>query len=70
MKASLWVSLAALSALTPQARTQESDLVKRVDAVFSEWDRPDSPGVAVGVIRDGELIHARGYGMADLIDPR
>jgi CubicO group peptidase (beta-lactamase class C family) len=66
MKASLWVSLAALSALTPLVRTQEPDLVKRVDAVFAEWDRPDSPGVAVGVIRDGELIHARGYGMANL----
>ena len=60
MKASLWVFLAALSALTPPVRTQEPGLVERVDAVFADWDRPDSPGVAVGVIRDGELIHAGG----------
>ncbi len=38
----------------------------RVDSVFSEYDRTDSPGCALGVIRDGELIYARGYGMANL----
>ena len=38
---------------------------EQVDAVFSEWDRTSSPGCALGVIRDGELIYERGYGMAD-----
>lgn len=38
----------------------------RVDALFAEWDRPDTPGCTVGVARDGELLYARGYGMADL----
>jgi CubicO group peptidase (beta-lactamase class C family) len=38
----------------------------RVDALFREWDRPDSPGCAVGVIRDGSLEYARGYGIANL----
>jgi len=37
-----------------------------VDSLFSEWDKPDSPGCALGVIRDGRLIYARGYGMANL----
>jgi len=39
---------------------------KAVDAVFAPWDKPDSPGCAVGVIQDGALVHARGYGMANL----
>jgi len=37
-----------------------------IDALFSEWDRPDSPGYGLGVIKDGELIYAKGYGLADL----
>jgi hypothetical protein len=38
----------------------------RVDALFAEWDRDDSPGCALGVYRDGAIVYARGYGMADL----
>jgi CubicO group peptidase (beta-lactamase class C family) len=38
----------------------------RVDALFAEWARPDSPGCALGVYRDGEIHYTRGYGMADL----
>ena len=37
-----------------------------VDSLFAEYDRADSPGCTVAVHRDGELIYARGYGMADL----
>jgi CubicO group peptidase (beta-lactamase class C family) len=38
----------------------------RVDALFRSWDRHDSPGAAVLVTRDGQVVHARGYGMANL----
>ena len=37
-----------------------------VDRLFAEWDKPTSPGCAVGVMKDGRIIHERGYGMADL----
>jgi CubicO group peptidase (beta-lactamase class C family) len=37
-----------------------------VDKLFAEWDKPDSPGCAVGVIQDGEFIYGNGYGMANL----
>jgi CubicO group peptidase (beta-lactamase class C family) len=37
-----------------------------IDQVFSAYDRVDSPGCALGVIRDGEFIYRRGYGMANL----
>ena len=33
---------------------------------FAQWDRSDSPGCAVGVLRDGRIAYARGYGMANL----
>lgn len=40
--------------------------VGEVDALFAAWDRPGSPGVALGVIQDGALVHARGFGEASL----
>ena len=39
---------------------------EQVDAIFAEWDRPDSAGCALGVIQGGELVYARGYGSANL----
>jgi CubicO group peptidase (beta-lactamase class C family) len=41
-------------------------LTSRVDMVFRAFDRVDSPGCAVGVYRDGRVLYARGYGMANL----
>jgi len=38
----------------------------RVDEIFAEFDSADVPGCAVGIIRDGTYIHARGYGSANL----
>ena len=37
-----------------------------VDRVFSTWEMPNVPGGAVGVIKDGQLVYAKGYGLADL----
>jgi CubicO group peptidase (beta-lactamase class C family) len=45
---------------------QADDLSTQVDKLFSEWDKPDSPGCTVGIIRDGKLIYERGFGMANL----
>lgn len=41
-------------------------LTARVDRLFAEWGTPGSPGCVLGVIRDGKLIYARGYGLANL----
>ena len=38
----------------------------RVDALFEKWERADSPGCALGVVEDGQLVYKRGYGMANL----
>lgn len=39
---------------------------EQIDAVFGEWDRTDRPGCSLGVYRDGKVLYARGYGMANL----
>jgi CubicO group peptidase (beta-lactamase class C family) len=43
-----------------------SDLTDKVDALFAEWNTADSPGCALAIIQDGEMLYKRGYGMADL----
>ncbi len=58
----LCVGAAAVPALAQQTGVTLPD----VDAIFSPWDEPGSPGCALGVVRDGELIYERGYGFAHL----
>lgn len=41
-------------------------LEDHIDGLFAAYEIGDRPGYAIGVIRDGALIHAKGYGMADV----
>jgi CubicO group peptidase (beta-lactamase class C family) len=59
-------ALPRTSAAAQDAADRRGERESRVDALFAGWDRPDSPGCALGVYRDGEIHYARGYGMADL----
>lgn len=45
---------------------QADSLGAEVDRIFAPYAAPGSPGCAVGVVRDGRLVLARGYGTADL----
>ena len=56
-----------LSAVTSAGdRTLTPEQTDRIDGLFVDWDRSDSPGVALGVVKDGDLIYSKGYGLADL----
>lgn len=46
-------------------RRQDAEAAK-VDEIFAQFDKPGSPGCAVGVYREGELVYSKGYGEADL----
>ena len=37
-----------------------------IDTIFADYDSTNSPGCSLGVVRDGELVYKRGYGMANL----
>ncbi|MBZ9628117.1 beta-lactamase family protein [Psychroflexus sp. CAK1W] len=41
-------------------------IVKAIDSVFAEFNNIRSPGSAVGIVKDGNFVFARGYGMASL----
>jgi CubicO group peptidase (beta-lactamase class C family) len=54
------------AALPVFAQDQGRDIAARVDKVFEQYDKPASPGCALAVIKDGQIVYKRGYGMADL----
>lgn len=62
------VALAVL--LVPRQGTAQGvaheERARKVDSLFAEWAEPDSPGCALGVVRDRDLVYTKGYGMADL----
>ena len=60
------VSLFQASCLAGQGLSP--DLAGKVDKVFEQWNRTDSPGCALGVYQDGKVIYKHGYGMANLND--
>lgn len=59
---------AAVACVAPAAGQSRADRIERTHQVFAEWNRPGSPGCAVGIVRDGKLIFDRGYGRANLDD--
>lgn len=45
---------------------EDPSLAARTDSIFAPWDKPDSPGCVCAVMRDGRIVHQRGYGVANL----
>lgn len=65
MRAKLIV-LSCLALLSPAAvAAGDATVSERVDALLAPFG-DDTPGVAVGVVRDGRLVFTRSAGMADL----
>ena len=54
----------AVAAMPAQAAPV--DVAAAIDKTFERWDRTGSPGCAVGVARAGQVVHTKGYGMANL----
>lgn len=62
------VALAAALAVSLAAQAPQESLTttQRIDKVFERWDRPGTPGCAVGVSQKGQVVYTQGYGMANL----
>jgi D-aminopeptidase len=48
------------------AKTPVTSVTKQLDALFARWNRTDEPGLVVGIVKDGQLIYRRAFGMASL----
>ncbi|HEX8879364.1 MAG TPA: serine hydrolase domain-containing protein [Candidatus Acidoferrum sp.] len=64
----LSLSVIVLAAAIAVARKEKEGepLERGVDQIFAAYDRPGSPGCALGVVRDGKLAYKKGYGAASL----
>jgi CubicO group peptidase (beta-lactamase class C family) len=65
-RARLVAVTAIITAAVPAEGQSRPPRDARIDSIFSQWDREDSPGCALGVVRDGRFVYERGYGMANL----
>ena len=49
-----------------QPKGAQDKTAAAVDEVFADYTKPGSPGCAVAVYRNGRIIHAKGYGLANI----
>ena len=56
----------AVSAPAAQSRALSPQDTQAIDAVFTDYDKPASPGCMLGVVADGAFLYTRGYGRANL----
>lgn len=59
------IGILSATQLVGSNKTPDS-LSTQVDQLFARWDKPDAPGIAVGIVQNGVVIHSRGYGRANL----
>ena len=63
--------LIILLLLLPNFAKAQKDLkpivpIEKVDELFKDWDNLENPGIAVGIVSNGEIVHTTGYGLANL----
>lgn len=45
---------------------KHDSIESKVDKLFATWDKPDSPGASLIVVKDGAVLYQHGYGIANL----
>ena len=58
--------LLAFCVLSCAPYARQSSLSSSVDALFSHYNQPGTPGASLAVIKDGRVIYSRAYGLADV----
>lgn len=62
--------LSALAASGGRANAQQTARSRHVDRIVGRVVQPDGPGAAVLVVSRGEVVHRRGYGLAEIATAR
>lgn len=60
------LTVLAVTLAIARAGSEDDALQRTVDQLFAKYDKPDSPGCALGVIRDGKFVYKKGYGAGSL----
>lgn len=46
--------------------TLNRETERQIDSLFNAWDEPGHPGGSVGIMLDGKVVYAKGFGLASL----
>ena len=65
MKALFLLSFSVFFSFASRAQIQDS-LREKVDAIFENYTSPNTPGCAIALVKDGEIIYEKGYGTSNL----
>lgn len=65
MKALLLLSFSVFLSFASHAQIQDS-LREKVDAIFEKYKSPNTPGCAIALVKNGEIIYKKGYGTSNL----
>jgi CubicO group peptidase (beta-lactamase class C family) len=60
------LALAVSGGCVSGPRGKSASFNRSIDDLFAEWNKPDSPGCALAVIKEGKVIYESGYGCANL----
>lgn len=53
--------------ITLQLKSQYSETqFQKIDSLFIEWNKPNHPGGAIGIMQDGKTVYSKAFGLASL----
>lgn len=61
----LFIFIFSTSTLLAQKEKATSHSAQ-VDRLFARWDKKDTPGAAIAIVKDGKIVYKKGYGIANL----
>ena len=62
----IFLTVLALPKFVQSQPAPAVDAKIEIDRIFARWNSSETPGCAVAVSRDGQVVLSRAYGMADL----
>lgn len=62
----IWLTGVSAPAMAQSPAARDKDLAKAIDEVLLKTFKPNEPGAAVIVVKDGKAIFRKGYGLANL----
>lgn len=63
----MFLLLVGIRATSPcVAQSLPDTLQLKIDDFFKKWDKKNEPGCVAGVVKDGNLVYAKGFGLANV----
>lgn len=60
------IRLTIISIFISSLVTFGQDINSKVDSILQKYEQPNSPGLSIGIIKDGKIIYSKGIGLATL----